>query len=46
MPRLGLNPKDTLVIKSAELNDYMLAEPVKWVNANVARFTAQQEDNV
>jgi len=44
VPRLGLEPKQTLVVASAELYDQLLTSPVDWVNAQVARFTAEQED--
>lgn len=43
VPRLGLDPKQTLLISSAEAADTILSTPVAWVNAQVARFTQDQE---
>jgi hypothetical protein len=42
--RLGLDPKLTLVIASAELHDMLLSQPVAWINAQIANFTNQEED--
>jgi hypothetical protein len=42
--RLNLNPIDTLVIYAAELDDPLLTDPVNWVDTQVKRFTAIQEE--
>ena len=44
--RLYFNPKDTLVIEAAKLDDEMLSNPVGWVNTQVTKFTALQESMV
>jgi len=44
--RLGLDPKQTLVVASAEMGDALLADPVRWVNTQIANFTANQEELV
>jgi len=44
VPRLGYDPKDTLLIPAAELHDRMLQWPIEWVNEQIARFTSAQEE--
>ena len=43
VPRLGLDPRHTLVIGSAEKHDQLLTQPVAWVNSQIAQFTQEQE---
>lgn len=44
IPRLGFKPADTLLIGAAQLGDALLVSPVEWVNAQIARFLAKEED--
>jgi hypothetical protein len=46
VPRLGYNPKDTLLIPAAELSDRLLQWPIEWVNEQIARFTSAQEEEL
>lgn len=42
LARLGGDPSRDLIIDGAHINDAMLSDPVAWVNAQIARFTAPQ----
>jgi hypothetical protein len=42
--KLGLDPKYTLMIDAARLHDTLLVDPIKWLNDQVRRFTANAEE--
>jgi hypothetical protein len=42
--RLGLDPKQTLVIGSARNNDPMLQHPLNWIEQQIKRFTQSEKD--
>jgi len=44
IPRLGFDPKHTLIIPAAHIRDTMLSDPVTWVNIQVKRFTQTSEE--
>ena len=45
IPRLGMNPKDTLLIGGAKLDDTLLRDPIGWVNDQITRFTTRNEED-
>jgi hypothetical protein len=42
--RLVSDPSRCLVIGAAQLGDEMLSDPVRWINKQIARFTAEQDE--
>lgn len=44
--RLGLNPRDTLIVRDAFLHDTLIARPIEWLNEQIDRFTSQEEGEV
>lgn len=44
VPRLGYDPRHTLIIGSAQLGDELLATPLAWIEKQITRFTQTKED--
>lgn len=41
--RMSLSRRDTLIIKDAYLDNDIIAQPIKWLNKQIERFTTNQE---
>lgn len=44
--QLVSDPAKCLIIGAAQQGDELLSEPVRWINKQIGRFTAQQEETV
>jgi len=44
--KLVADPARCLIVKAAQSNDELLSDPVRWINKQIAHFTAEQEEPV